>query len=207
MYYTVMCSLMSDSETIIAEFLGKYGLLTERYSKSERRAGKTPDYKELHEGELKFFCEVTNSEKDKWLDNLLDQAEPGEIVGGIRNDPVFNRLTNHIHKARSQFDAVNPDEKSPNVLAFYNEDEHAGFLDLLAVTTGNFFADDGSVHPIYKNYSKGRVKTDIERIHLFILLDVKKPFRFLFNTINSRYQEDLYSLFKYGSSDIKLVRT
>ena len=198
---------MPDSETVIAEFLGVYGLSTERYSKSERRTGKTPDYKVLHDGQLKFFCEVKNSEKDKWLDGLLDQAAPGEIVGGLRNDPVFNRLTNHIHKARSQFDAVNPEEELPNVLAFHNEDEHAGFLDLLAVTTGNFFADDGSVHPIYKNYSEGRVKTDIEKIHLFIWLDVNNPFRFLFNTINSRYQEDLCSLFRYDSSDIKLVRT
>lgn len=198
---------MPDSETVIAEFLGEYGLSTERYSKSERRAGKTPDYKVLHNGQLKFFCEAKNSENDKWLDDLLDKAEPGEIVGGLRNDPVFNRLTNHIHKARSQFDAVNPKEELPNVLAFYNEDEHAGFLDLLAVTTGNFFADDGSVYPIYKNYSEGRVKTDIERIHLFIWLDVKNPFRFLFNTINSRYQEYLCSLFRYDSSNIKLVRT
>ncbi len=198
---------MPDSETVITEFLEGYGLSTERYSKSERRAGKTPDYKVLSDGQLKFFCEVKNSEKDKWLDNLLEQADPGEIVGGLRNDPVFNRLTNHIHKAKSQFDSVNPKEELPNVLAFYNEDEHAGFLDLLAVTTGNFFAEDGSVHPIYKNYSEGRVKTDIERIHLFIWLEVKNPFRFLFNTINSQYQEDLCSLFKYDSSNIKLVRT
>ncbi|MBI4006525.1 MAG: hypothetical protein HY356_07630 [Gammaproteobacteria bacterium] len=198
---------MPDSETVIAEFLGEYGLSAERYSKSVRRSGRTPDYKVLRDGQLKFYCEVKNSEKDQWLDDLLDLAEPGEIVGGLRNDPVFNRLTKHIHKARGQFDAVNPREELPNVLAFHNEDKHAGFLDLLAVTTGNFFADDGSVHPIYKNFSEGRVKTDIERIHLFIWLDEYNPFRFLFNTINSRYQEDLCSLFEYDSSDLKLVRT
>ena len=198
---------MPDSETRLSEFLGGYGLLTERFSKEERRAGKTPDFKVLRDSELKFYCEVKNSEKDRWLDDLLDEAESGEIVGGLRNDPVFNRLTAHIHKARKQFDAVNPRAEHPNVLAFHNEDKQAGFLDLLAVATGNFYAEDGSVHPIYKNFSEGRVKTDIEQIHLFIWLDEYKPFRFLFNSINSHYQNVLCRLFRYDPGDIKVVRT
>ena len=154
-----------------------------------------------------LFCEVKNSEKDSWLDDLLDGVNPGEVAGGLRSDPVFNRLTTHIHKARKQFDAVNPREDLPNVLAFHNEDKHAGFLDLLAVTTGNFFADDGTVHPIYKNFSEGRVKSDIERIHLFIWLDEFKPYRFLFNTINSRYQNRLCALFGYDPDELSIVRT
>ena len=198
---------MPNSETVVEQFLAKYELAIERFSKSERNTGKTPDYKVLRDNQLQFFCEVKNCEKDRWLDDLLQQAEPGELVGGLRNDPVFNRITAHIHKARKQFDAVNPNEDVPNVLAFHNEDEHAGFLDPLAVTTGNFFSEDGSVQPIYKNFSEGRVKTDIERIHLFIWLDEQKPFRFLFNTINSRFQEQLCSVFGYDPSDIKLVRT
>ena len=120
---------------------------------------------------------------------------------------MFNRLTKHIHTARKQFDAVNEEENLPNVLAFYNEDEHSGFTDLLAVTTGNFFAEDGTVHPIYKNFSEGRVRKDIEKIHLFIWLDANKPYRFLFNMINSKYQENLCSVFGYGSSNLQLVRT
>jgi len=198
---------MPDSETRIGDFLGTYGLRTDGYSKAERRFGKTPDFKVLRESSLQFYCEVKNSEKDRWLDDLLDRAEPGEIVGGLRNDPVFNRLTTHIHKARRQFDAVNPHADYPNVLAFHNEDKHAGFLDLLAVTTGNFYAEDGSVHPIYKSFSEGRVRADIERIHLFIWLDEHKPFRFLFNTINSHYQDRLCSLFGYDPGAIEMVRT
>lgn len=203
----IMRSQMPDSETVVDQFLANYGLVAKRFTKSERRSGKTPDYKVLRGHQLQFFCEVKNSQKDQWLDDLLDQAEPGEIVGGLRNDPVFNRLTAHIHKARKQFDAVNTNANYPNVLAFHNEDKQAGFLDLLAVTTGNFFAEDGSVHPIYKNFSEGRVKADIERIHLFIWLDDHKPSQFLFNSINSRYQEQLCSVFGYDPSDIKVVRT
>lgn len=122
---------MPDSEKLVEQFLAKYGLATERFLKSERSAGKTPGYKVLRDGQLKFFCEVKNSEKNRWLDDLLQQAEPGEITEDFRNDPVFNRLTAHIHKARNQFDAVNPSADVPNVLVFHNEDEQTGFLDLL----------------------------------------------------------------------------
>jgi len=196
-----------NSERILKEFLGKYKLSVERFSKEEMKAGKTPDYKVFFEGQLSFYCEVKNSEKDRWLDDLLDESEPGRSVGGSRNDPIFNRLTGHIHKATKQFNAVNSDEKKPNVLAFHNEDKNAGFLDLLAVTTGNFFAEDGSVLPFYKNFSEGRVKRDIERIHLFIWLDEFKPYKFLFNTINARYQSELCRTFGFDPDSLDLVHS
>ena len=154
--------------------------------KEELGRGKTPDYRVYKGGDLFGYCEVKNAQKDTWLDDKLDKAVPYEIVGGLRKDPVFNRLSTHIHKARKQFDAVNADENLPNILSFYNEDKQSGFLDLMAVTTGYFFAEGGAVFPIYKNVSEGRVKKDIEKIHLFIWLDAHEPHRFLFNTINSK---------------------
>ncbi len=196
-----------EAENKVSDFLVSYGLSTERFSKKEMESGKTPDYKVSLNGNLTHYCEVKNSEKDKWLDKLLDQAEPGEMVGGLRKDPIFNRLTAHIHKARKQFDAVNPEEEYPNVLVFYNEDKNCGFLDLLAVTTGNFFAERVGVFPIYKNFSEGRVKNDIERIHLFIWLDAHKPHRFLFNTINSKYQKELCTIYGFNPSNLELVHS
>lgn len=196
-----------NSEEKVKQFIKGYGLETERFSKEELRAGRTPDYKVIKDNVFSHYCEVKNSEKDKWLDELLTEAPLGEIVGGTRKDPVFNRLTAHIHKARKQFDAVNPNEEYPNVLAFHNEDKNVGFLDLLAVTTGNFFAEGGGVFPIYKNYSEGRVKEDIERIHLFIWLDDFKPHRFLFNTINSKFQNKLCSIFGFDPEKLELVES
>jgi hypothetical protein len=61
--------------------------------------------------------------------------------------------------------------------------------------------------PIYNNYSEGRVKKDIERIHLFIWLDQHKPHRFLFNTINSKYQGSLCSRFGFDPGRLELVRS
>ncbi len=191
-----------DSEQIVKDFLSAYGLKSEKFGKEELRKGKTPDYRVYKDDRLFSYCEVKNAQQDTWLDNKLDKAE---LVGGLRKDPVFNRLSAHIHKARKQFDAVNADEKLPNILSFYNEDKQSGFLDLMAVTTGNFFAEGGAVFPIYKNVSEGRVKKDIEKIHLFIWLDSHKPHRFLFNTINSKFQSELCSIFGFDPESLELI--
>lgn len=195
------------SEDHVSEFLKNYSLRTERFSKQEMKSGKTPDFRVFSADELQLYCEVKNPEKDTWLNDQLDQAEVGRLVGGLRKDPVFNRLTAHIHKAAKQFDAVNQDQELPNVLAFHNEDEHSGFLDLLAVTTGNFFAEGGDVFPIYKNFSEGRVKQDVEKVHLFIWLDAHKPHRFLFNIINSKHQNGLCGLFGFDPDSLELIYT
>jgi len=194
-------------EDRVKEFLESYQLRPERFTDAEMAAGKTPDFQVFTGNSLELYCEVKSPEKDSWLDDQLDAATPGEVFGGLRSDPVFNRLTAHIHKARKQFDAVNSTEALPNVLAFYNQDENSGFLDLLAVTTGNFFSEDGSVFPIYKNYSEGRAKKDIERIHLFIWLDKFKPHRFLFNTINAKFQGGLCTRFGFDPEKLQLVHS
>lgn len=196
-----------DSEQVVKDFLSGYGLRSEKFDKKQLGIGKTPDFRVYINGELIFYCEVKNAQKDMWLDEKFEKAALGEIVGGLRKDPVFNRLSAHIHKARKQFDAVNKDENLPNVLACCNEDQQSGFLDLLAVTTGNFFAEGGAVFPIYKNFSEGRIKADIEKIHLFIWIDAHKPHRFLFNTINSKYQNELCSIFGFDPKKLEIVHS
>ena len=163
-----------NSEKIAKDFLLNYGLQSEKFGKEELGSGETPDYRVYKDDELFGYCEVKNPQKDTWLDDKLNKAEPGEIVGGLRKDPVFNRLSGHIHKARKQFDAVNVDEELPNILSFYNEDEQSGFLDLVAVTTGNFFAEGGAIFPIYRHLSEGRIKKDIEKIHLIIWMHINR---------------------------------
>lgn len=189
----------------VQHFLSIYDLKTEQFDKNALRTGKTPDFKVFHHGNLVFYCEVKNPEKDVWLDRLISEAKPDEIVGGFRNTPVFNRLTTHIHSARKQFDSVNQAEILPSVLIFYNEDKNSGFLDLLAVTTGNAYAAGGAVLPIYKKFSEGRVKEDIMKIHLFIWLDNDKPYRFLFNQINEKHFSKLCSLFGYDQNSLRIV--
>ena len=54
------------------------------------------------------------------LEESVTDASPGEVVDNLTSDPTFNRLTDDVHQAVKQFDAVNKGQKYPNVLAFVN---------------------------------------------------------------------------------------
>jgi hypothetical protein len=94
-------------------------------------------------------CESKHVQYDEWLGKQLKTAKRLEIVGGLRHDPIFNRLADRIHDATKQFGAVNRDHEFPNVLVCTNSDTHCGFPDLLGVLTGNLHAEGGRVEPIY----------------------------------------------------------
>ena len=130
---------MDEDEERIARFLSDYDLTAEQFEKAEVGATKTPDFRvrSADSGDHLFYCEVKSIQKDGWLDRKFEEAEPGELVGGARKDSIFNRLTDDIHKAAKQFAAVNAAIDRPNVLAFVNHDRMCGFLDLVAVLTGN----------------------------------------------------------------------
>jgi hypothetical protein len=142
------------------------GLKIERFSKEEQRASKTPDFKVSLEENFAFFCEVKES-------------EPNEREG-VFNDPAFNRLTAHIHKASKQFKSVNPNHSELNVLLIKNNDRLCGFNDLIGIITGNIYCADGSHSKIYGNYSDGRMKNDLEEIDSIICIDQYNPKRLFF---------------------------
>ena len=81
-------------------------------------------------------------------------------MGGLKNDSTFNRLTAEIHDAVKQFNAVNILLDHPNVMAIVNRDFSTGCLDLNAVYTGNFMTEGREAHPIYRNYSEGRIRKE-----------------------------------------------
>ena len=196
----------ADEETIKA-FLESNGLKPERFSKEEVRAGKTPDFRVFLNGEFQFFCEVKGSPEDSWLDKQLEGAKPGQLVGGPRNDPVFNRLTDDIHQAVKQFDAVNEDRAAPNVLALVNHDEMCGFNDLLGVLTGNFYAENGAAHPIYRQFSHGRIRDEKNRVDLFIGLDDHKPNRLLFSQVDDGHHAKLLAIFGLSQDAIVQIES
>jgi hypothetical protein len=144
---------MDKDEQKVREYLEKRGFGCGSFSKEERRLGKTPDFRVNLNGSFAFYCEVKSS-RDPWLDNMLENAPAGEVVGGPRNDPISNRLAADIHAAVKQFGAVNPKQKFPNVIALVNHDHKCGFDDLLAVLNGNFYADNGIAHPIYRQFTE-----------------------------------------------------
>lgn len=196
---------MDPDEIKLSKYLETRGLRTERFSKEETRKGKTPDFRVFEKTALSFYCEVKSSPKDGWLDEQLEIVPAGCVAGGGRNDPIFNRLTDDIHKAIKQFDAVNPSQVTPNVLALVNHDDMCAFNDLLGVVTGNFYAEDGSVHPIYRQFSEGRIKDEKHKIHLYVWLDDHKPDRLFFTQTDSNHHETLCKLFGIDSKTIRQV--
>jgi hypothetical protein len=192
-------------EVRVKDFLESKGLTPERFTKQEVHAGKTPDFRVMLNGELLFFCEVKSSQEDRFLDMHLENVEGGQLIGGPRNDPIFNRLASDIHKATSQFDAVNGAWEVPNVLAIVNHDEMCGFNDLLAVVTGNFYVENGSAAPIYRQFSHGRIREEKRKIDLFIWLDDHKPHRLLFSQTNECQHTKLLAVFGLSQDDITQI--
>ena len=164
---------MDAAEQFAADYLKQHNLRAERVSKEELRGGKkTPDYRVFRQTELVAYCEAKHVQHDVWLDQQLESAEPLQLVGGSRFDPVFNRLTAHIHKAAQQFAAVNPERVYPNILVFANFDEACEFQDqMLGVLTGNIYAEGGIVDPIFKEFSDGRIMYEKMTIDVYIWWD------------------------------------
>lgn len=196
---------MDPDEEKVKHYLEERGFTVERFSKTETRAGKKADFRVLRNGEFLFYCEVKSSPEDRWLDEQLDSAARGELAGGARNDPIFNRLTKDIHEAVKQFDAVNKDQRHPNVLALVNHDDMCGFSDLLGILTGNFYASDGTAHPIYRQFSHSRIKDEKGKVHLFIWLDDHKPDRLLFSEAEEAHHAALCATFGVEQSEIKQI--
>jgi hypothetical protein len=176
---------VDQGEAQVVQLLKRYGLQAKKFDKRELGHGKTPDFRVFKDDQFVFFCEIKNPEEDKWLDRKLDEAPPGVIVGGGRPDPIYNRLTNRVHEAVKQFDAVNPDLNYPNVLVLMNSDIMSDFEDLIAVLTGHPPGLTDDSYPSFYEYSEGRIREEKFRIHLYIWIDVFRPAIKLFEVENT----------------------
>ena len=56
---------------------------------------------------------------DAWLDKQLSGVAQGELAGGGRNDPIFNRLAADIYEAAEQIRDRHPDRISSLPDLFY----------------------------------------------------------------------------------------
>jgi hypothetical protein len=131
--------------------------------KIPRGAGSTADLQVLQNGLLVAYCEL-KSPRDEWLDKLLDLANPFQIVGGEREDPIFNKIRRHANKASKQFEAINPTRAVPNILIFVNHDNASDFGDMIETFNGIFHAADGSRHATMLNMASSlkRAKSQID---------------------------------------------
>jgi hypothetical protein len=191
-------------EDLVVGLLANKGLRAERFSKPEKRQGMTSDFRVFYGEELKFYCEVKSVDNDTWLDKKIDAAASCEISGGPRPDPVFNSLTDDIHKAAAQFSAVNSDAV-PNVMVFVNHNSLCDEQDMVAVLTGKFLADDGAAHPIYTKFSEGRIKNEKYDIHLFCWVEGDRFRALTFNLAHPIHSTALCNLLGYDQNRINPI--
>ncbi len=194
---------MSQGEAKFEQFFLEQDLVPERFTKAESRSRKTPDFKVLKDEELMFLCEVKDILEDEKLDELLDDAEPGEMVGYGGNDPTYNRVAAKIHQAAKQFEAVNSGHQSPNVLAFFNMDDTCDWMDIIAVITGGLPCEDGSWFDGFLKFSEGRIKDDKWSIDLYLWMEEDGETKYFFTERRDQHHELLLRLFGIDEERIR----
>ena len=163
-----------DLERVEQLVFAPHGLALKPFTQAQLRTGRTPDFQVFKNGQHVAYCEV-KSPRDDRLDDLLDAASPGTIVGYGGNDPTFNRLARHIQKAASQFDAVDPKRQLPRILAIVNHDEKSGVLDLLEALTGKLYCEGGVTVPSMMHIARGRLRGVQYRIDLYVMINEHAP--------------------------------
>lgn len=180
-------------------------LRCKRFSKTEQKSRKTPDFKVFDGDELVFYCEVKGMREDEEFEQMLAAAPPGVVVAKGGNDPTYNRVASKIHEASKQFDAVNPDRTTPNVLFLVNDDDASDHRDLMAVVTGGLPCEDGSWFWGFRKYSEGRIAGSKRRIDLFVWLEPDGQARFHFSKVDRGHFETLLRLFGIDEEQVQEV--
>ena len=96
-------------------------------------------------------------------------------MGGLRPDPIFNRISNAVHTAFKQFESVNSDHRMLNFLFLVNHDTSAKPEDLDRVLTGYENPLHGGFDPTCMQFSQGRIREEKMQIDLYVWMDSKKP--------------------------------
>jgi hypothetical protein len=201
-----MTDLQEGTDLALVEELvfSHEGLTLQRFTRAETLSGRTPDFRVFKSGGLVAFLEV-KSPRDGWLEFLIDNAKPLQIVGGRRHDPTFNRIGRHIEKAATQFDAVNGDRTVPNILAFVNHDKASSFADLREALTGMFHAEGGERFETMLHISEGRLAKPKRLIDLYIWIDSRRRRvqGYFFKELNPERLSGICELLGLDASKIK----
>jgi len=162
-------------QDVVKKFLESKGLEVRKIPESNL---KTPDFEVYLNGELYFYCEEKTLEYDDFI--------------GCKDDPTYNSISSHVHKAVKQFKSVNPNRKVPNVLVFVNNDTLKNMHDLFTTLTGQAQLEDGTYMRIHR---VGRVANDLDQIDLYLWFDKQSFTNLIRGEIDSQHDEKLKLLF------------
>jgi hypothetical protein len=202
-------SKLSSDEAMVLGYWQAEGFEVSSFAKSEMRDLKTPDFRLSRNGRDVAYCEVKSFQRDEWLENQLKNATSGELVGGLRSDPIFNRIGNAVHTAFKQFESVNSDHRLLNFLFLVNHDTSARSKDLDRVLTGLEDPRGGCFDPTCTQFSDGRIRHEKGAIDLYVWLDLLKDGRLGSKEYrvlgNPKTQTTICDLLDIDSSSIKYI--
>jgi hypothetical protein len=150
-----------------------------RPPEAERLAGKMPDFRVMYRDTLAGFVEL-KSPRDDWLDSrfaeveALPDDERPEIVGGMRDDPIWNRLGRLIKKAAKQFAAVAKDSDVPRILVIINHDRATRMEDLRVTFRGYETCSQGQRFYINEGAAEGVRKAACPHIDFIVFIDANR---------------------------------
>jgi|GEM_PF-136226 large subunit ribosomal protein L30 len=143
-------------------------IVLESYGAAAKKNGKTPDFKLVRDGVLQGFCEM-KSPRDDFVFEF-----PGDGGPAIRKDvPFYRKLASHIRRAASQFDAVNPNRRLPNILAFVSHSSDIERRDLIATIAGLPVPGAAPMFMLPRKMQQ-EVLEAVRHIDLFLWIDANK---------------------------------
>ena len=197
-------SKLSSDEAFALGYWKKKGFDVASFAKNEMRDRKTPDFLLKRNDEEIALCEVKSFQKDAWLEEQLMESALGELVGGPRPDPIFNRISNAVHTAFQQFESVNPDHSLLNFLFLVNYDTSANSEDLDRVLTGYENPRMALFEPTCVHFCGGRIREEKYKIDLYVWFDGGIDSRAYYFLGNPETQNRVCDLLKIDLSRVKM---
>ncbi|MCK8487401.1 MULTISPECIES: hypothetical protein [Paenibacillus] len=158
-------------QEIVKRYLEELGFEVRKIPESDV---KTPDYEVFLNEQLVFYCEEKTLEYDDFE--------------GVKDDPTYNSISAHVHKATKQFNSINPNREYPNVLAFVNFDTLKNVHDLFTTLTGHILLESGEYMKIHR---VGRITSDLDQIDLYLWFDKEKFINKIWGEVHSIHDENL----------------
>jgi hypothetical protein len=199
---------VAEDESAVAAFWQNRGFETRRFDEKETQFSKTPDFKLCRQGRLVAFCEVKTFQHDTWLDQAVEKAAPGELAGGSRPDPIYNRISNAVHTAVRQLEAVNLQHEALNFLVLVNRDKAAKPRDLTSVLTGYWNPLRGVFSKTHTAYSEGRIREEKLKIDLYVWMEPSRDGSLqarLFFFGNDKTKEQVCNLLELNSKMVQVI--
>lgn len=176
---TKLIDLVDPRERRAAAWLGSLGHQPE---KIPEESDKTPDF--LVRGRdtgAMFYAEVKTLEGP-------GEGEP------LLWDPLYNTIAKRIRDSRKQFESVDAEHHFPRVMLFLSEDMRIHGQTMLDFFKSRIEVGEQVVRDLNR-FRFGRVRDDLEKIDLYVVLDIGDSPTFFFSQTDSSTLQSLLSLF------------